>query len=218
MSTLAMYSRRIQRGWRGCRFGKPSLGLVLFEEGYSLDLFGLLIALPFLDRYRYQPEEILEKWGVYLDGGAGDKRWLFGSIVLCWGNWTKFIHMPWEFTHISSNVLLPDGSWSKRQASYEGNDGRKLWTFDYRYTLRSGEVQQRVATVHVERIEWRRKFLKWCPWFAKVQQGMWIEFNGEVGERTGSWKGGTIGCGWDLNPCETVENAIRRMERERVFN
>lgn len=220
MSTLAMYSSRIRRGWRGCRFGKPSFGLCLFEEGFSLDFFGLLIALPFLDRYRREPEEMMEKWGIYLDNGGGDRRWLFESIVLCWGNWTKFIHMPWEYRHIKSEVMLPDGvTWAKRLGSFDGKeDGRKLWTFEYRYKLRSGEIQERIATVHCERIEWRRKFLAWCPWFAKVRIDLWINFNDEVGERTGSWKGGTMGCGWDLRPCETVAQAIRRMERERIFD
>ena len=44
------YRQRITRSLEGCRF-KLSLGLLMFEDGFSLDLFGFLIALPFLDRY-----------------------------------------------------------------------------------------------------------------------------------------------------------------------
>lgn len=44
-----------------------------------------------------------------------------------------------------------------------------------------------------------------------------VEFNAEVGERTGSWKGGCIGCGYQMNPNETPLQALRRMEAERKF-
>lgn len=235
MSTAAVYRRRILRSLEGCRFGRPSLGLCLFEEGYCLDFFGLLIALPFLDRWAYEPHEMMEKWGIYLDGGGGYKSWLFESIVLCWGDWTKFVHMPWEYTHISSKVKRPDGTWTNKVYSYEEGplrvvnghgatmggkepDGRQLWVVPYKYTLRSGEVQERIATVYMDRMEWRRKFMRWCPWFAKVRIGLWIDFSDEVGEGTGSWKGGTVGCGWDIQPGETVEQAVCRMERERKFS
>jgi len=44
-----------------------------------------------------------------------------------------------------------------------------------------------------------------------------VEFNEEVGERTGSWKGGVLGCGYDMKPGETRLECLRRMERERRF-
>ena len=96
-------------------------------------------------------------------------------------------------------------------------DSRHEEQFAYHYTLKSGEVQERIATIHVERREWRQKWLRWCPLFAKKSTSIDVQFNGEVGERTGSWKGGTIGCGWDLRKGETAEQALRRMERERSF-
>lgn len=44
-----------------------------------------------------------------------------------------------------------------------------------------------------------------------------IEFSDEVGERTGSWKGGVLGCGFDMLPGERPVDALRRMELERKF-
>jgi hypothetical protein len=216
MASLAMYRRRITRSLEGCRF-KPSLRLCLFEEGFCLDLFGFLLSLPFLDRYAYEPHEMMESWGVYLNGV--EAQWRFDSVVWCWGDYTKFFHMPWEFTHIKTEVLRPDGTWAKRVASYEKGepDGRKVEKFAYHYRLRSGEVQERVATVHVERMEWRRKWTKWMPILAKVRTYIEIEFDGEVGDAAGSWKGGCIGCSWELLPGETPEQSLRRMERERKF-
>jgi hypothetical protein len=86
-------------------------------------------------------------------------------------------------------------------------------THSYRYTLRSGEVQERTATITVERRVWVRP---WFPW-RRESRSIGIDFNAEVGERTGSWKGGVLGCGWDMLPGETPLDTLRRMERERRF-
>jgi len=44
-----------------------------------------------------------------------------------------------------------------------------------------------------------------------------VKFSDEVGERTGSWKGGVIGTGSEMRPGESPEQCLRRMERERKF-
>ena len=223
--SVAMYSHRIRRSLEGCR-PKLSLGLDLFENGYCLDLFGFLIALPFLDRWVHEPEEMMESWGFcYFDR----------AIHLRWGAKTKFVRMPWDFEHLKCEVLKPDGTWCEYVGCYETGqpivnsngvvvfeggkepDGRQVWVFPYRYQLKSGEVQERTATVYIERREWRQRWLWWCPLFAKKRQSISVEFDGEVGERTGSWKGGCIGCGYDMNRGETAEQTLRRMERERKF-
>lgn len=216
MTTLSIYSRRIRRSLEGCTF-KPSLRLCLFEEGYCLDVLGFLISLPFLDRFAYEPHEIMEAWGVYLNGV--ESSWKWDSIVWCWGDYTKFFHMPWEFKHIRTDVRRPDGSWAMRVACYEKGepDGRQVWTLPYSYRLRRGEVQERTATVHVERMEWRRKWTRWLPLFAKVRTYIEVSFSDEVGEQTGSWKGGCIGCSYELRPGETPEQSLRCMEVERKF-
>lgn len=218
MNAIAMYSRRIRRSLEGCRF-KPSMRLCMFEEGFSLDLLGFLIALPFLDRWLHEPEEMMESWGVYLNGG--ESQWKWDSIVLCWGDWTKFIHMPWEWRHIKHEVLRADGIWTTFVGCWEHDkepDGRQVWKFPFTYTLKNGQVQHRTATISVERREWRRKFIRWMPLFSKRRQSLDISFSDEVGERTGSWKGGTIGCGWDIQPGESVEQSFARMQRDRVFD
>jgi hypothetical protein len=215
--TVAIYRKRIRRSLEGCTF-KPSLRLCLFNEtGYCLDLFGFLIALPFLDRFAYEPHEMMESWGVYLNGV--EAQWRFDSIVFCWGNHTKFVYMPWEFTHIKSEVRRADGTWAKRVQSYEAGepDNREVLTFPYRHVCRSGTVQETTATVYVERMEWRRKWTKRLPWFAKVRQSIYVQFADELGDAAGSWKGGCIGCGWNMLPGETAEQTLRRMESERTF-
>lgn len=204
---------RIRRSLRGCKL-RLSLGITLFEEtGYCLDFLGFLIALPFLDRWVYHPVEILDRWGFYYADNA---------LVFNWKNKYKFIHMPWDWDHCGDKhmVQLEDGSWEPCRESWEpgGQDSRFIQTFPYTYTLKNGTVQSVTATVHVERREWRRKCFWRIPWFAKKRQEIDVTFSNEVGERSGSFKGGCIGCGYDMLPGETAEQTLRRMERERKFN
>jgi len=86
----------------------------------------------------------------------------------------------------------------------------------YVYRLQSGEEQCVTATIGVDRMEWRAR---WWPliWRKRVVTSIWVEFSSEVGEGSGSWKGGCTGCGYELKPGETALECLRRMERERKF-
>lgn len=88
--------------------------------------------------------------------------------------------------------------------------------YDYTYTLKSGEVQKRKATVYVDRMTWR---MRWWPVFRGkvVRTSISFNFDGEVGEETGSWKGGCIGSGYEMKPGEAPLETLRRMEAERKF-
>lgn len=105
------------------------------------------------------------------------------------------IGMPWRWKHREHLILS------------------KPETHPYIYTLRSGEVQHRAATIKVERRTWTRW---WLP-FKRVSRSIDVEFSGEVGERTGSWKGGCIGCSFPMLASETPVQALRRMEATRKF-
>ena len=89
-------------------------------------------------------------------------------------------------------------------------------TYDYTYTLKNGTVQKRKADVRVTRMEWRAR---WWPVIhkRKVSTSINVTFDEEVGEGTGSWKGGCVGCGYEMNEAETPKECLRRMERERKF-
>jgi len=45
-----------------------------------------------------------------------------------------------------------------------------------------------------------------------------VSFDAEVGEGTGSYKGGVVGCSHDMLPFETPIETLRRMEKEVRFN
>jgi hypothetical protein len=127
---------------------------------------------------------------------------------------------PFDWRHMRHSVRTAVGSWEPYVGSWERDkaaDHRETFQFPYCYVLRSGEVQERIATVYVDQMEWRPRCLKWTKLFAKIRTSIDVQFNDEVGERTGSWKGGTIGCNYELRPNETPEQCLRRMESERKF-
>ena len=84
----------------------------------------------------------------------------------------------------------------------------------YTYRLKKGIVQERTATCTIEKRKWHRK---WFPFLTRTSQVIDVEFSDEVGERSGTWKGGTLGCSYEMLPGETVESCLRRMEKERDF-
>lgn len=214
-------SRNIEISWR------PGFAVGLYHYGDEGSRYGVNIQLGWPNIHfkipvrRHAPKEL---------GGFG-LSWGFTffdrSVQLKWGDKCKIIDMPWaRGTCIRSSNLLKDGTWShemtRDRISY--SDRRdfladKEWVEDYpyRYVLRSGEVQERTATVKVEEREWRQHWLKWTKAFALVQRTISIDFSDEVGERSGSWKGGCTGCNYELKPNETPEQCLRRMESERKF-
>ena len=107
----------------------------------------------------------------------------------------KVIQMPWGWRHRKHEILGQPES------------------HPYTYLLRSGEVQERIATIKPEKRLWLRP---WLP-FRRESRYIDIEFNGEVGERSGSWKGGCIGCSFDMLAGESPLDALRRMELSLKF-
>jgi len=158
-------------------------------------------------------------WGKYARGR---------DLHLNWGDKCKIIYMPWSSIHIRHDILMADKSWKRVGKGGLGNmDNDSMpwnWedkfqeTYDYTYILRNGKVQKVKATIGVEEREWRQKWLKWCPLFANIRRSIDVKFDDEVGERSGSWKGGAIGCSYELKKGETPLECLRRMENERIFN
>lgn len=91
-------------------------------------------------------------------------------------------------------------------------------TYDYTYTRKNGEIQKRKAKVYVDRMTWRARWWPLVP-VTKIRNCINVQFDEEVGEKVGTWKGGCVGCGYDFEyPNETPLECLRRMEAEREFN
>lgn len=196
-----------------------AVGLNLFQSGYELNFFGLRMPLKIKAR---EPRDMMETWGVsYLDK----------SLFLRWGTKYKIIWMPWDWGSCVRHEVVNSYGNLEREIGLEyvngepprPKDGRKMYSSEYTYVLKSGETQKRTATYCVCEMEWRWRIfhrayklgLKIGPKI--VKRCILVEFSDEVGERTGSWKGGTIGCGYELLTGESATDCLRRMERERKF-
>lgn len=172
-----------------------------------LKLWRLTIVLPLGIVPHPWPAMDGPQWSAYASSEFG--------LTFHWGMKRKSFDWPWDWHTLAYESQLPDGTW--QEVSWDERDQVYRETHPYIYVLRSGTVQNRIATVSKRRhvITWRAfKALRWPRW---IKESIEVQFDGEVGERTGSWKGGTIGCGYDLLPGETMETALRRMEGERTF-
>ncbi len=217
--------------------GRLGLAVALINWGedqdWSLHLHlgwpNIFVKLPFIPR-RAPKDSGMDKWGFSVDTDT------LADVHLNWGSATKIVHMPWAWEFVRRSVLMPDGrSWVHELAGYNlrrrdvplGYPHVDWWTLrdvtrweaklPYRYSLRSGQVQEREATIGVEEMEWRWRWLRWLPFPRKVRRSIDVSFSDEVGEQSGSWKGGTIGCGYEMRRDETPEECLRRMEDERKF-
>ena len=203
----------------------PSFGLAAklhrggyFDSRYAITFHPIWgcwhIKLPFSTKLAEGCD--LPEYGVAIHN---DTFWIYtggdfdSSIGQCTSNKWITWYLPWfawefEFHHWAS----PNGAWV--DGGWENKDNAYHETHDYKYVLKNGDVQQRKATIREEERQWHRK---WFPWVKMNRRTIDVEFNEEVGEKTGSWKGGCTGCGYDMEPGESMVDTLRRMEKERKF-
>lgn len=169
-----------------------------------------------------------------LDDRDWDWGWSFDddALTLTWG----FHRLWWELPFVSLVLvyhqvlsidgkrvmhteprrkwkLIPQDEARRRRDKEERIKKENTATFDYRYEMHTGEVQEVKATIEASRVVHR---WKWTP-FRRERDQIWVSFSGEVGPERGSWKGGVTGCGWTMKKGEAPVQCLRRMERERRF-
>jgi hypothetical protein len=145
------------------------------------------------------------------DSGFPTEFWVRGFNKLSFD-------FPWGYKFLKREVLHKTG-WRKENKGDDFWDKEKwkneivLETHPYTYILNSGKSQERLATVYQEKRYWKR----WFGLQIKCRHCLEIEFNEEVGERSGSWKGGCVGCSYEFKSGETTLECLKRMEKERKF-
>jgi hypothetical protein len=194
---------------------RPRINLDLF-------FFSLTIILPF--RNKWTDECDSPKWGIAYHnatfwiyrGGKGNNNG--GS------KWWAF-YAPWSWQWHRTSALRKDGTWETENRKFSEKQfyNDEKWagilfyeTHPYSYVLNSGEVQNVNATIKVEEREWRLHWFHWLP-ISKKRKIIDVEFDNEVGEGIYSWKGGTIGCDYEMKPKESPFECLKRMEKERKF-
>lgn len=150
--------------------------------------------------------------------------WFEGQPWFCLGKDYKTFRMPWNFEWYKTQTLLNDGTWFEESVNnrkdflssfnfLKENAWNELIPFTYIFPEndhRKEEKQHRVARVTFKRMEFRRYGLMNFKIFNKIYNSLYFDFNDEVGIKSGSWKGGTLGSSVDVLPNETYEEAFRR--------
>lgn len=193
----------------------------------------LIVKLPFLFKsyIHIGKEKNNYNWNI-------NQEWMYGfyvynwndDVVFGWGKHRIRFEFPWMLKWQSTEILDFDRNvlhtTSNKDKNYYKLGGKydeqyavkqkiKHQSFNYTYRLNDGSIQNRIATIKcIERRTWG---WKWFPWKKYIRTDIDISFNGEVGEKAGSWKGGCIACSYDILPNETPEQCLRRMEQERKF-
>lgn len=190
-----------------------------FDQTYSIN-FCLIwgefqVKLPFKTRI---PESCdTPRYGIDIHGNTfwihlGGKMNSWEQCDSKWITW-DLPFFSWVFDW--HKVKMPDGKWELvERCDFGYREKVYTETHPYTYVLRSGEIQEREATCYVEERQWHRK---WFPFARMNSRVINIDFSDEVGEGTGSWKGGTVGCSYDLKEGETIKECLKRMESEREF-
>lgn len=195
-------------GWSLC------LGYSVYHDRGTINIsplfFSLYLRAPMLITQRPGTEDYCARFGIWYHSRAFQFTWRTGC---------KIIYLPWDWDHVRHSYLWPDGRVHHHAGRGEYDAPLVIKSIHpYTYTRKNGDTQKRVATIYGDEREWRWKGFKWLPWPRKVRRCIEIAFSDEIGEGVGSWKGGTVGCGYEWKKDETQRQALLRMERDRTFN
>lgn len=185
----------------------------------NLDLifFSLTLILPFENNWTDECDP--PKWGIAIHsntfwiykGGKGNYNG--GNKWWAWN--LPFITREW----VRTSILLKDDTWEhKNPASAiqfyndEWKEKQKSWDYDYTDKFDNSIIPTKI---YVEEREWRPKWLTWTSLFAKKRKTIDVHFSKEVGKSKGSWKGGTVGCSYQILENESPLDCLKRMELER---
>lgn len=172
--------------------------------------FNLFIHLPF----KTGKEECeTPKFGIY---------WFEQALWFCFGRKIKVWHMPWSWDFYKrweriSGYEKDSFHWIEIPISAPNGKVGEKETHKYKYILKNGSIQNREAEIYVDKMQWRWRMFKFIPFIHKTQVCININFDKEIGEKTGSWKGGCVGCSYEMKSGESALQALRRMEKERKF-
>lgn len=143
--------------------------------------------------------------------GGGNRWWTWDLPFFTWEHMRHQIECKDGVMRDSKSIEKDEnGNWI---SAYENP---LINVMEYEYTD-SYDGEKIPCKFWVEEREWRPKWLTWTGLFKHVRRNIEIEFSKEVGKGKGSWKGGALGCGYEIKPGETPLECLQRMERERKF-
>jgi hypothetical protein len=138
-----------------------------------------------------------------------EQRW---GCFLPWTQWRHVRHSLYAldgrlYAHLPQNIR-----WDSPQRDAEDALRDSCPTQTFAFNDFDGEAL--TATTRIEEREWRfgTGYFKWLSLFVpnKIRRSLDIRFSGETGARKGSWKGGTIGHGIDMEVHDSPTSAFVR--------
>lgn len=175
-------------------------------------------------RGQFNYDQLIERsYGAYLfenhfnvlygRGDANFHRDEFGKEQRwsCFLPWTEWRHVRHSLYGLNGELIWSGG---EKHPYDEFCEMREQVVPKVAFSLKDFDGEDIAATTFIEEREWHRGegWFKWLAWFfaPKVRRSLDISFDKETGPRKGSWKGGTMGCGIDMNQGELHEAAFRR--------
>lgn len=155
------------------------------------------------------------EFGAFLSNGALHVR--YGRQTNEWpGSKSRCFFLPWrEWRQVRHSLYDMNGDLFAHVPD-DWDDRRKLETACpvLRFDFLDFDGERITATTRIEERQWKAgagKF-KWLSWFKRdrVERFLDLQFSSEVGNRKGSWKGGTVGHSITMLPTELHEAAFRR--------
>lgn len=240
------HRREIHWEWYFLKFARNFSAYISFGNGDCDDGILAHICIPFLFSFYIGIEGVFKmkhphKTGIaihdscfYIYPFMNENEW---SAKMPWWEKSICLHFPWDWNWYSNEILehkanlpmLADVVWDdvRGDKQYQKDPFTReplkqiaidmhSETYDYTYRLKNGTIQNRKAEVYVDRMTWRMRWWPLLP-FHKSRTCINVKFNEEVGEGIDTWKGGCVGCGYEMKYGETPLETLRRMESERTF-
>ncbi len=160
-------------------------------------------------------------WGV-----QGASEWNFPSALkekswfclIPWLSYRPAAH--WVFD--GNGQLVWEEQFKNTQRAKENNVKRFELTHQLtprRYLVKDFDGEEIVVRVHQEFRKWERgtSWCSWLSWFMKgiARKTIELEFEKEIGQKKGSWKGGLIATGFKMSPGESVDACVERFFVEK---
>ena len=143
------------------------------------------------------------------------------SFMFYWKRKCYVKQLPFfTFEWVRTSLLLSDETWvhetkGNRKGFYNKEWTDRQWetTIPYKHiTSNEGHIDVNVKC-HITEREWRRKWLKRTKIGARINRSVEVEFSDEVGTGRGSYKGGTIGSGFDITKTSDINEGLKKMEK-----
>lgn len=179
-------------------------------------------------RGKYNYDELIEsRYGIYLfenhfnilygRGDANFNRDIFGdeqrwSFFLPWTEYRMVRHSLYDVKGELFYTRLHGKKYENLPLNDDSNRVKDCPKVSF--TIIDFDGEEIEAVTYIEEREWYKGegWFKFLSLFTepKIRRSLSIEFNKETGKRKGSWKGGTMGCGIDMEDTELHAPAFQR--------